>query len=63
MNEFEDYLSDDFMSNVQDEVTYEVSPEVKSVFHKSRSVPLRLKDRVKEELNRLVEAGTITKVY
>ena len=63
LSEFKDYLSDDFQSNVIEEIKLEVDPNATPVFCKARTVPVRLKEAVKTELNRLVEAGKITKVY
>ena len=63
LREFKDYISDDYVSNVKQTVKLNVLPNAKPVFSKSRSVPVRMKELVKLELNRLVESGKISKVF
>lgn len=63
VNQFSDYLSDDFQSCVKETVKLDVSREAKPKFCKARPVPLRLKDAVKQELKRLEDSGRITKVF
>ena len=62
-SKFKDYLSDDFESNVRDCVTLKVKANAEPKFCKARSVPLRLKDSVKNELNRLIDKGILSKVF
>ena len=61
--EFKDYLSDDFKANVTKAVSLEVKENVTPIFCKSRSVPVRLRDLVKKELQQLEHEGIITKVF
>ena len=56
LQQFKDYLSPDFRSAVTSEVKIEVSSEYKPIFSKARPVPLKLQEKVKEELQRLEEA-------
>ena len=63
LDNFKEYLSDDFQSCVTQEVNLNVSCDATPVFTKARSVPIRLKNAVKTELDRLVNTGKLTKVY
>ena len=63
LHNYKSYLSEDFVSSVTDTVSLEMSNNVKPIFVKARTVPIRLEDKVKIELKRLVDAGTISKVY
>ena len=63
LHEFSDYLSENFQSCVKQTVSLNVKPNVQPVFAKARPVPVRLKENVKNELERLIETGTITKVF
>ena len=60
---FKDYLEDSFESSVTKTVTLHVLPGVRPVFAKARPVPVRLRESVKMELQRLEKTGTITKVF
>ena len=63
LNEFKGYLSDNFLSAIKETVCLNVLPGAHPIFAKARTVPVRIKDSVKAELNRLVDNGTITKVF
>lgn len=63
LEEFKDYLATDFTSNVRVPVSLKVLPEVKPKFVKARPIPVSLRQAVKEELQRLVDLGKITKVF
>ena len=60
---YEKYLSDDFQSNVVDEVDLNLLSDATPIFCKARTVPIRMQELVKNEINRLVNNGTITKIY
>ena len=62
LKKYESYLSDGYKSNVKETVNLKVLQGAKPVFAKARSVPIRLKESVSQELQRLVDAGIITKV-
>lgn len=61
--EFKEYLSPEFKACVKETVSLKVRSDAKPVFSKARSVPIRMKEPVKKELQRLVDAGIITKVF
>ena len=63
LKEFDSYLCSEFQSNVTETVSFKVDENALPIFSKSRSVPLRLKDKVKNELKRLEETGRMTKVF
>ena len=63
LEEFASYLSDDFQSCVSEPVHLNVSPDAKPIYAKARQIPIRLKDSVKNEIDRLVNLGILTKVY
>ena len=56
-------MSEDYCSNVKDTVSLNILPDAKPTFLRARTVPVRLQDMVKNELQRLEQAGTITKVH
>lgn len=60
---FKDYLSDDFQSSVTETVSLDVSRDATPKFCRARPVPLRLRDAVKRELQRLQNNGRITKIF
>ena len=62
-DQFRDYLAEDYKSCVTTEVELTVATDYKPVFSRARPVPLKLQDMVKAELQRLEDAGTITKVF
>ena len=62
-SEFEHFLSDEFNSNVTETVNLKVLPDARPIFCKARTVPVRMKELVKKEIDRLVDAGKITKVF
>jgi hypothetical protein len=61
-NKFNDFLSPDYTSQVKTKIKLELDGPCKPVFCKARSVPFRYRCLVKEELERLNEAGIITKI-
>ena len=63
LKKFNAYLSDSFQSCVKQEVTFIVHDVAKPVFTRARPVPLRLKEAVKTEIDRLVNEGKMYKVY
>ena len=62
LHKFTDYLSDSFVSNVKQTVSLNIDADAVSVFCKALTIPIRLKDKVKTELDRLVTAGIISKI-
>ena len=58
-----DYLADNYEPCVEETVSLNVLPNSRPIFSKARSVPVRMKDKVKEELDRLVQLGKITKIF
>ena len=62
LSKHKDYLSDNFKSCVRETVTLDINSS-KTVFMKSRSVPSRLRDLIKDELSKLEKSGIISKVY
>ena len=62
-SEFHDYLSDDFSSNVKETVHLDVSKNATPIFAKARQVPIKLRDKVTTELQRLVQEGKLTKIH
>ena len=64
LDKYSDYLSENFKSRITDTVSLKLSSEnCKPIFSKCRSVPIKMKPLVSDELNRLSDAGIITKVY
>ena len=63
LEKYSDYLSDNFVSNVKDKVSFSINSDVIPIYHKARPVPLRMKELVKNELDRLEANNIITKVY
>ena len=53
-----DYLADNYEPCVEETVSLNVLPNSRPIFSKARSVPVRMKDKVKEELDRLVHCTT-----
>jgi len=56
---YKDYFSDGFKSNVKECVSLPMKDNVTPVFQKTRSVPLRYKDKIHTELKRLQQLGVI----
>ena len=63
LSKFEEYLADDFTSEVKTKVDINVLPGAKPIFKRARPVPIRLKNAVSAELEKLVKSGKITKIY
>ena len=63
LDEFHEFLSPNFQSAVKETVTLKITPGASPVFCKARPIPVRLRDRVKTELQRLVDSGKLTRVY
>ena len=63
LNEFQDYLSGSFKSCVKQTVSLKVLPNAQPVFARARPVPVRMRDEVRNELDKLTETGRITKVF
>ena len=63
LSEFTEYLSPKFESCVKEEIQLHLQPNAKPKFCKARSVPVKMKESVKLEINRLVDAGIITRVF
>ena len=63
LSEFSSYFNDDFQSCVKEPVHLNVAPNAKPVYAKARQIPIRLKDKVKSELDRLTSEGILTRVY
>ena len=61
LKKYEHYLSDDFEACVTKKVKLPLKENVKPVFCKARPVPLRLRDRVRDELTRLENLGIISR--
>ena len=63
LSKFGDYLSPDFSSCVSEEVQLDVASDAKPIFSRSRAVPLKLKDKVRVQIDKLVQEGKISKVF
>ena len=63
LDEFSSYFNDDFQSCVKEHVHLNVAPNAKPVYAKARQIPIRLKDKVRSELDRLTSEGILTRVY
>ena len=64
LEKYKNYLSSDFKACVSDTVSLHLSStDTKTMFSRPRSVPVKLKENVTDELNRLCESGVLTKVY
>ena len=61
--QFRDYLSETFLSCVKDEVRQGIDENWKPKFSKTRPVPVKLKDAVNVELERLIDQAIVSKVY
>ena len=59
---YKDYLSDKFRSCVQKTVRLPVKKDIMPIFSKPRPVPMRLKEKVQQELQRLEKAGVISRI-
>ena len=63
LSEFKDYLDDSFTSNVKQTVHLDVKDNAVPIYAKPRQVPIRLRDKLKIELDRLVNEGKLSKVF
>lgn len=63
LDEFSDYLSDDFQSSVTEPVHIDIVENAKPIFSKARQIPIRLRGAVKNEIQRLANSGILSKVY
>ena len=63
LKEFEDYLSENFVSNIKSEIYLKLDEGTKPIFMNYRPVPLRFDALVKEELARLETSGIISRVF
>ena len=63
LSKFKDYLSPNFESCVSEEIELEVDPNAKPVFSRSRPIPIKLKDKVCNQIDKLVSEGKISKVF
>ena len=63
LNEFTDYFSEDYQSCVKDTVKLNILPGNDPVFCRARTIPIKLRDKVKAELQRLVDSGKLVKVF
>lgn len=62
-DEFFHYFSDDFKSNVKENIKLEVPSDASPIYCKARKVPIRLRESLKKELDRLVSLGILSKVH
>ena len=62
-DEFSSYFSDNFKSNVRETIKLNVPAEVTPVYCKARKVPVRLRESLKKELDRLVSLGILSKIH
>ena len=63
MNKHAHFLSNDFMSNVKEKVSLELDSDATPKFCKARSVPVRYRQLVKQEIDSLSKRGIIERVY
>ena len=63
LDEFDEYLSDSYKSNVTETVHLDMPPNVIPVYAKERPVPFKLRDKVTAELHRLSSEGKIVKIF
>ena len=61
--EYKDYLSDSYRSNVTKTVHLDVYKDVTPIYSKCRQVPIKLKEKLDCELQRLVAEGKISKIF
>ena len=62
LHKYEDYLSGNFVSCVTEKVSLPMKENSKPIFFKARSVPIRYKKLVHDELQRLQDCNILTKV-
>ena len=62
-SQFKDFFDDSFQSNVNETVSLDVSASATPVFSKPRQVPLKMRDKLKTELDRLVAERKLTQVF
>ena len=63
LGKYKHYLSENFKSCVKEKVSLHVDPSHKPVYCKARSIPVRYKQLVYDELQRLEKHGVISRVY
>ena len=63
LKEFKEYLSNDYVSCVTEKVHLNVKSGANPLFSKARTIPIRLKKQVKEEIDRLVKNGILEQVF
>ena len=63
LTKYKSYLSNNFKSCVKDKITLNIDKNVRPIFCKARTVPIRYRELVKKELIKLQNHGIITKVY
>lgn len=63
MSEFKEYLSESFQSCVKDTVELEVDKEAIPMYCKARQVPIKLREKLSIELQRLVAEGKLSRVF
>lgn len=61
--EYSHYFSENFQSNVKEPVKLDVPPDATPVYCKARKVPVRLRDSLKKELDRLESSGIVSKLH
>lgn len=60
---YKDFLSPEYKSNVQVEISLPIDSNKRPIFCKARSAPLKFRELVKTELSRLECNGVITRVF
>ena len=63
LSDFVEYFDESYHSNVTDKVRLEVNSNAAPIFSKSRSIPVKLRENLKIELDRLVQEGKLTQIF
>lgn len=63
LSDFREYFNESYSSNVKQSVKLEVDKNASPIYVKPRQIPTKLRDRLKSELDRLVNEGKITQVF